>query len=111
MIHSLTLDNFFKQYDYNWLYSFLRSVFGVTYVKTYSNCGCYVWFGGNRKEFDNNLQIDKDSPMCYIKTGLNHIDPITLKNVEDSNIFIFLNCTEKQVIKKFTKSLKMKVFL
>ena len=105
MIRSDKLEEIFATYEYNALQSFLSDIFGITYVKTYSNCGLYIWVGAERKEFDYNWELDNDSPEAHIKTGWDTNDVI------GENIYVFLKHTEDQVINKFNRYQKLKAFL
>lgn len=109
MIRSDKLEKFFgeQQLPYEKLYSLLRSFFGVTYVKTFSNCGCYTWFGGTDPEVDTG----RDAPFCVIKNEYDHTCPITNEKIEGNDCLVFLRHTEDQVIHKFIKYNKLKVFL
>lgn len=113
-IHSLKLTAFFAEYDHNYSYEFCREIFGVTYCKTLADYGLYIWFGRGYTDFHTNLQIDKDSPTCFIKTDWVNKNPGTppdgIKEV-GHNMYIFLGYTEDEVIHKFTKCEKLKAFL
>src|SRR5277367_2108142 len=101
-IHSEKLDAFFEKYDHNYSYEFCREIFGVTYSKTLSDYGLYIWFGRGFTDFHTNLQIDKDSPTAWIKTTWINNNPGAEGRKEVGyNMYIFLGQTEDQVIHRF----------
>ena len=104
-MHSDKLQELFNKYEYEKLHMFLSDIFGVTYVKTYSDCGLYVWLGATRLEFDNNWKLDYNAPSVHIKTKHD------IGQAIGENIYIFLNHTEEQVINKFNKYQKLRAFL
>lgn len=113
MIHSPKLDKFFEDYNPERLHYFLRDVFGVTYVKTYSDCGLYFWLGATPQEFDGNLGIDRNAPMAYVYQKWEPHPPATEWRSDKRPVilYIFIHHTEDQVIDKFTRYQNLKAFL
>ncbi len=105
MILSARLEEFFKQYDPDWLHGFLKTIFGYTYTKSHPN-GLYMWLGASPQEFDRDITIDWGAAACIVYQNYGFI------NGERSLIiYTFIRHNEQQVINKFTKSLKLKAFL
>jgi hypothetical protein len=109
MIHSTKLDVFFREYDPQYVQDMCRTIFGITYCKTYSDCGLYIWYGRDHTDFIYNFSIDKNSPMCWLNTK--YVDRITGEEMSGLSVLIFLDHNEDEVIRMFSKCEKLKAFL
>lgn len=87
--NSIKLENFLNQYDLEKAINLMREMFSFQYTKSRSNDGVYIWFGDKDWETDS-ICVTAHIGYCYI---------------------IFIDYTEDQIINKFTKYYKLKVFL
>jgi hypothetical protein len=113
MIRSDKLQEFFEGYDPVKLDDFLYMIFGGIYVKTYSDCGLYIWFGDrSTANFNDDIifaNAERNAPACRIKQPN---QPKGLMSGNDAlHIYTFIGYTEDEVIHKFTKYQKIKAFL
>ena len=113
MIRSAKLQEFFERYDPNKLGDFLWRVFGYVYVKTYSDCGLYIWLGDRSvANFQDDIvfaNAERDAPACWIKQSN---QPKGLTSGDDPMyIYTFIGYTEDEVIHKFTRYNNLKAFL
>lgn len=89
LVRSDKLEEFIKELDQEKFIGLMREIFTFSYTKTRGDDGLYMWFG------DRDWDMKSTCPMA-------HVGLIT---------FIFIDCTEDQVINRYNRYYKIRAFL